>query len=155
MYYLIALISIPIVAVIFHYLLKKPLWLLGCYIVAVPILPPLPLGSIEISALDLLTIPTLIHLFYNFSKNGYKLNGGITIGFFLYVLAAVISFISFTIQQTSLSLPILFRVVRLVEMLLPVILASQLVTSMKKSFPVVPFLIAGGVPSDTEKAQTV
>ncbi len=147
MNYLLAIISIPVAVIIFYHLLKKPLWLLGCYIVAVPVLPPIPIGSIEISVLDILTIPTLIHLIYNFSKTGFKIKGSITIGFLLYVLVAVISFISFTIQQTSLSMPIMFRVIRLIEMLLPVLLASQLVHTMKKDFPVVSFLIAAAVTS--------
>lgn len=145
MNYFLFIISIPITAFIFYYLIKKPLWLLGCYIVAVPILPPLPIGSIELSALDFLTIPTLIHIIYNFSKSGYKIKGAFTIGLFLYVAAAVVSFISFTLQNTFFSTPIFLRLIRLIEMFLPVLLASQIILKLQKEKVISLFLIGGGL----------
>lgn len=147
MNFLLAIITIPVVVFVLYYLIKKPLWLLSCYIVAVPILPPVPIGTIEITVLDMLTIPTIVHLIYNFSKNGIKINGRITIGFFLYVTGAVISFISFTIQHTYFSMPIFFRVIRLIEMLLPVILASQIAYKINKRMTLILFLVGGAITS--------
>lgn len=145
MIYLLAIFIIIMALAGYYCLIKKPEWLLACYLIAVPALPPLPVGSIELSALDYLTIPTLIFVIYTTSRDGMRIRGWLPASFFLYVLAALISFVSFTFQHAYFSVPIMLRLIRLVEMLLPVILAFQLSGQMKKDYAIVPFLIGGGL----------
>lgn len=125
--------------------LNRPLWLLAGYLIAVPLLPPLPVGAIELSALDLLAIPALIRIIYNFTRSGFMIKNLWAKGFLLYVLAALISFFCFVIQTSSFSGPIFFRVIRLVEMFLPVILAAQSVALLEKEKIIRLFLIGAGL----------
>jgi O-antigen ligase len=140
------IIPVGLAMVIGLYLaINRPLWLLAGYLIAVPLLPPLPVGSIELSALDLLAIPALVRIIYNFSRSGFVLRNLWVKGFFLYVLAAVISFFCFLIQTSSFSGPIFFRVLRLVEMFLPVILAAQSVVLLEKENIIRLFLVGAGL----------
>lgn len=145
MSYLLAVPAIVLVVVAIYLLTRRPDWLLYCYLVAVPVLPPLPVGSIEISALDFLAIPALINVIYNMAQNGARIKGPFTIGLFLYTLAALISFISFTLQHTMFSVPIFLRLIRLMEMFLPVLLASQILHRLRKESAIGLFLIGGGL----------
>jgi O-antigen ligase len=140
------IIPVGLVMVIGLYLaINRPLWLLAGYLIAVPLLPPLPVGAIELSALDLLAIPALVRIIYNFSRSGFAVRDLWAKGFFLYVLAAVISFFCFVVQTSSFSGPVFFRVLRLVEMFLPVILAAQLVALLEKEKVIRLFLVGAGL----------
>jgi len=145
MQYLLAIPTVLIVGGLYYYLIKKPERLILSYLVALPVLPPLPIGTIEISALDILTIPTILYLIRALSQKGLKINGYFTTGFFLFLAAAVISFISFTLQQMSFSLILLFKLIRLTEMFLPVLLAALIIDRLKKDRIILMFLIGGGL----------
>ena len=142
---LVVISSIPIAVLTYYYLIKNPKWLLGSYLTALLILPPIPIGAIEISILEFLTIPTLICLIYNFSKNKFQIKGLLPVGFLRYVIAAIISVISFSFQASLFEVTIMLRVVRLFEMALPIILASQMIDSFEKDFPIIPFLVGSAV----------
>ena len=142
------LLVIPIVIlalIYFYFIVKKPVWLLASYLVAIPILPPLPLGALELTALDLLTVPTIILIIYDFSRNGISIRGKLPAGFFLYVAAAVISFVSFTLIHGRFSGQILFRLIRLIEMFLPLLLAVQYADQLKKDKAAMLFLMGTGL----------
>jgi O-antigen ligase len=112
-------------------LLRYPKILLAGYLIAVPVLPSLPIGEIEITVMDYLTIPALVLILYNFARSSFRIAGPIAAGFSFYVAAAALSNVSFICIHSDFSLGIFLRLVRLVEMLLPVILASQMAASLK------------------------
>lgn len=130
---------------LYYYFIRSPLMLLMAYVTALTVLPPIPIGSIEISLLDYLALPTLILVIYNLSLNQFKLRGLIAITFSLFVVAAIISYISFTFQQTTLNMPMLMRLIRLIEMLLPILLIAQLYDRYPREKFILPFLIGSAI----------
>jgi hypothetical protein len=143
---LFALIPAGILICLAVYLsINRPLWLLGGYLVLVPLCPPLPAGPIELSMLDLLAIPAIIRIIYNLSRSGFEIKGGIVKGMFLIVFAAVLSYISFSFQTQILSAGMMFRVIRLIEMFLPVILAYQTLREYPTHKIIRLFLIGSGL----------
>lgn len=130
---------------LYFYFIRFPLILLTAYVAALTVLPPIPIGSIEVSLLDYLALPALILVIYNLSHNQFKLRGLIAISFSLFVVAGVISYISFTFQQTTLNVSMVMRLIRLIEMLLPVLLISQLYHKYPRDKFLLPFLIGSAV----------
>ncbi len=135
---LIALAMVPAV-------MNRPKWLLGGYLVLVPLLPPMPLGSIEITVLDLLAIPTAICILVNLSRDGFEIKSRLVWAFVLVVFAGVLSFISFSLMTKSFTMGIFLRLVRLSEMLLPVILAAQVIRSLKREDVIRMFMYGAAV----------
>jgi len=131
--------------IITYYLIKHPEFLIYSYLILVPVLPPLQAGSIELSALDLLTIPTVICLFLTISRQKFRIRGRFTVGLFLYVAAACLSYISFILQNSMIQMPAFFRLIRLVEMFLPILLASQILHRLERDKIIRLFLIGGGL----------
>lgn len=145
---LIALVPLGIVAVLLVVVLySRPLWLAFGYLVAVPVLPPLPFGSMELSALDLLTIPALLYLLFRKRNGSLLLSNSLSLGFFLFALAAVLSVVSYTFQHGALSLPIVMRLVRLFEMLIGLLALSRIVSEkvLTREAAVKLFLLGGAI----------
>lgn len=140
-----AILTIAVFIAAIYFLYKKPVYLLSCYLLAVPVLPPIPIGSVEITILDLLTIPTFFALAYLLPNNGWKFGGNFSLGFLFYAVAAVISFGSFTLQESFFSLPLFLRLIRLFEMFLPLLLASFLLHKMNRRNILESFLIGGAI----------
>nr|MBN2277845.1 O-antigen ligase family protein [candidate division Zixibacteria bacterium] len=137
--------GVLILAGLYYYLIRKPERLLLAYLFALPLFPPLPIGPIEISVLDLLTIPAMIYLIYHLGQNGFKISGYFTSGFLLFVTVAAISFISFSIQQMTFSAILFMKLFRLIEMLLPVLLAVLIAARMRIDRIILFFLVGGGL----------
>jgi O-antigen ligase len=140
-----AILMIAIFIAAIYFLYKKPVYLLSCYLLAVPVLPPIPIGPVEITILDLLAIPTFFALVYLVPNNGWKLGGNFSLGFLFYTAAAIISFGSFTLQESFFSLPLFLRLIRLFEMFLPILLASYLLPKMNRRNILESFLIGGAI----------
>lgn len=130
---------------LYYYFIRSPLMLLTAYVMALTVLPPIPIGSIEVSLLDYLALPTLILVIYQLAHNRFQLRGMIAITFMMFVVAAIISYISFSFQQTAFNLSMLMRLMRLIEMLLPVLLISQLYDKYPREKFILPFLIGSAL----------
>jgi O-antigen ligase len=124
---------------------NRPAWLLAGYLIAVPLFPPFPVGPIEISMLDLLAIPAFIRILLNMSKSGFAVEGSLARAYFLIIFAAVTSFFSFTFQTTLFSGQIFMRLVRLIEMFLPVVLAYQILRDYPRDKIIKAFLVGIGL----------
>jgi O-antigen ligase len=128
-----------------YFLIRHPEYLIYSYLILVPVLPPLQAGSIELSSLDLLTVPTIICLLLIISRQKFRIRGRFTIGLFLYVAAACLSYISFTLQHSMFQMLAFFRLIRLIEMFLPILLASQILYRLEREKVIRLFLIGGGL----------
>ena len=106
----------------------------------VPLLPPLELGKIEISILEFLTIPAVIYLL--FSRNFSIFKGTIPNLFLFYFIFSFLSFLSFAFYTQSFSIEIFFRLIRLIEIILPIIIIYQIRGSL--SFQNIVFLFLLG-----------
>jgi len=142
---LLIILGVPVAAITMYFLVKRMDWLVYGYLAAVPVLPAMPLGSIEISVLDFLTVPALVHLMYRLFGNGFRLQGYLAVGMSFYALAAVVSFAGFTVQQGFFSAAIMMRMARLIEITLPVILVSLHPGMIDRRKAVTAFLIGGGL----------
>lgn len=125
--------------------INKPAWLLAGYLIAVPLLPPFPVGPIELSMLDILAIPTFVRILLNMSRSGFIIKGSLARAFFLIIAAAIVSFLSFTFQTSLFSGQIFMRLIRLLEMFLPVVLAYQTLRDYPRDKIIRAFLIGTGL----------
>jgi O-antigen ligase len=143
-YPIIIVLSVTLAGVC-YLLLRNPSALIACYIVAVPVIPPVPIGPIEVTVLDLLAVPAVVLIIHRVFAVDRTIRGYFPSGLVIYVLFGAISFISFTMQQRLFSLSIFLRLIRLIEMTLPVILVSQMPKTIKKDHILALFLIGGGL----------
>jgi O-antigen ligase len=132
-------------AIAVYLAINRPSWLLLSYLIAVPLFPPLPVGPIEVSMLDILAIPAFIRILLNMSRSGFVLKGDLPRAFFLIIIAAAISFFSFTFQTMIFSGQIFMRLIRLIEIFLPAVLAYQTMYNYRRDKIIRAFLIGTGL----------
>jgi len=123
--------------------------LLAVYLIAVPVLPQIPVGTIQLSILDILAVPAVLYLIYCLLSGGFRIQGGFAIGLSLYTLAAVISWLGYVIQNGHFNAALFLRLIRLMEMLLPVLLTACIAKKNLKIKTSGAFLIGGGLAAAT------
>jgi len=141
------IISLIITLLAFFFLYRRPVYIISLYLISVPVLPPIPIGGIEISILDLLAIPTALALIYIMPTEKNRIQGYFNIALLFYLFVAIISYVGFLMTTGMVSMAILMRLIRLVEIALPVLLASFLYARMGINNIIVPFLSGGAIAS--------